>query len=896
MIPERRRRLVRNLLDAAAVATALIFIGSYFPSSLMLSPTTTNGGDMGTHFFPAAYLASELLPHGSVVGWCPGNYCGFPLFQFYFPLPFVLIALLSKLIPLTIAFKLITVLGIFLLPVTSYLSLRLMGTPFPGPALAALASLCFLFMEANSMWGGNIPSTLAGEFTYSIGLSLTVLFLGALRYSVRTGRGIAWTGLLEAFVGFAHGYTLLWAGFASLFELVAIRHWWRKLGTLIAIHGLAILLLGFWLVPLLAYSPWTTAYSHVWIIKSWQEVLPPILWPAAIVAVLTALIMGVVSVVRRQEFPRPLAHIWAATLIGGSFYFVANAFHVVDIRFLPFFQLGLCLCAAAGLGYVLASLPTPEIWPVVGALVIVPFAQSYVTFIPSWIRWNYSGFEAKGPWAAFHAVNEKVRGTYRDPRVVYEHAADHEAVGTVRAFENLPYFSGRSTLEGLYMQSSPTAPFVFYLQSEISRTGSCPFPEWGCGALNLARGVRHLRMMNVSQYIVRSAQVKALAAAEPGLEREAVIPPYEVYRVRDNDPRYAIPLTATPVLVETDRWKDVSYRWFKTAGPDDVVPVFVPKAEPGDAELFAGVTSALPATTPRKPLEPVPGMTEEMGTDRITIRGARPGHPVLIRISYHPRWKALTGEKVWLAGPSFMLVFPRGETVELVFGSGPPLTLGYTFTTIGWLLFLGAVLPIRRRLGAIAVELGRGIGDVPPLRPLVRFVRAGANLPATTRYAILAAGVAAYAGVMMVLAVGVRTSDESTLYLRGQAFYGAGKLNEALPFFEDVQRAAPLSMNAIHSAYFESIIHFRNGDFRRALERFESLLERFPEAPSAPEALYHVGICRARLGDPAGAKTAWEQTRERYPTTAWAKHAGDRLAEQRQQAAPPQPAPPQPQP
>ena len=60
-----------------------------------------------------------------------------------------------------------------------------------------------------------------------------------------------------------------------------------------------------------------------------------------------------------------------------------------------------------------------------------------------------------------------------------------------------------------------------------------------------------------------------------------------------------------------------------------------------------------------------------MGNDRITITGTKPGYPILVRISYHPRWQALTGEKVWIAGPTFMLVFPKGDRVELVFGDSP---------------------------------------------------------------------------------------------------------------------------------------------------------------------------------------------------------------------------------
>jgi len=108
---------LRTLLDAGAVVAALVFIGSYFPAAVMLTSTTTNGGDMGTHYYPAFFLRNVLLPHGSVIGWCPGNYAGYPLFQFYFPLPFILMAALSVATPFPVAFKLITQLGTFLLPV-----------------------------------------------------------------------------------------------------------------------------------------------------------------------------------------------------------------------------------------------------------------------------------------------------------------------------------------------------------------------------------------------------------------------------------------------------------------------------------------------------------------------------------------------------------------------------------------------------------------------------------------------------------------------------------------------------------------------------------------------------------------------------------------------------------
>src|SRR4029077_10752005 len=135
--------------------------------------------------------------------------------------------------------------------------------------------------------------------------------------------------------------------------------------------------------------------------REWREVLPPILWPAAIVTAVTSAVVAVVALVRRQPFPRPLGTLWASMLIALLFWQTSHSFHVVDIRFWPFIQLGLCLTAAAGLGYLFALLPLPEIWPAVGALAILPFVQSRVTFTPAWIVWNYSGFEKKVTWPAF---------------------------------------------------------------------------------------------------------------------------------------------------------------------------------------------------------------------------------------------------------------------------------------------------------------------------------------------------------------------------------------------------------------------------------------------------------------------------------------------------------------
>ena len=83
--------------------------------SLLLTNTTTTGGDTGAHIAMPKYLET-LLSHGHLTGWDPGWYDGFPLYTFYFTLPDLFIAVGGWIIPYDVAFKLGTILGSVLLP------------------------------------------------------------------------------------------------------------------------------------------------------------------------------------------------------------------------------------------------------------------------------------------------------------------------------------------------------------------------------------------------------------------------------------------------------------------------------------------------------------------------------------------------------------------------------------------------------------------------------------------------------------------------------------------------------------------------------------------------------------------------------------------------------------
>jgi hypothetical protein len=175
----------QRLLDAVGLTVVTLALLDILQPSLLLLPTITAGGDTPCHYPAAAWFQERLLPALRLHGWYPGAYLGHPLLLYYFPLPFLVMSALAPVTGLPVAFKLGTALGVFLLPLLVYVSFRLMKLPFPTPLLGAAAALVFLFVEDNPIWGGTIASTLAGEFSYTYGIGLAVLFFGACSW---------WTG------------------------------------------------------------------------------------------------------------------------------------------------------------------------------------------------------------------------------------------------------------------------------------------------------------------------------------------------------------------------------------------------------------------------------------------------------------------------------------------------------------------------------------------------------------------------------------------------------------------------------------------------------------------------------------------------------------------------------
>ncbi len=187
---------------------------------VLFNPNTATGGDMGAHVWTADFVGRKLVGQGRITGWSDDWFAGFPVLGFYFPFPFWIMTILNTFLPYNIAFKFVTVLGLIGMPLTGFGLGHFAGLKKPLPAFCSLAVVAFVMDQQYAIYGGNIKSTMAGEFSFALSLCLALLFLGLLSNVMRTGDKRASAGAVLAMTGLSHLLPTLWVGLAGTFIIL----------------------------------------------------------------------------------------------------------------------------------------------------------------------------------------------------------------------------------------------------------------------------------------------------------------------------------------------------------------------------------------------------------------------------------------------------------------------------------------------------------------------------------------------------------------------------------------------------------------------------------------------------------------------------------------------------
>lgn len=606
-------------LGLAVAVAACLYVAAQLHPGLWFRDTTPNGGDLGAHVWWPDFLRDHWFGSGRLAGWAPDWYAGFPAGQFYFPVPALLIALLDLVgLPYNVAFKLVSMSGPVLLPLAAYWFARGLRFPWPAPPVFAVVAVRYLFeirrgveeagKESWTIYGGNLASTLAGEFSFTLALALSLFFLGALGRSLDRGRRLWLPAVLLALTVLSHIVVGAFAGIAAVVVWLARRPG-RTVLPALGIAGVGFLLTTIWTLPLLATQDFTQSMRYEKVLHYVKQLDHPVwVWMLAGAAVVAA-----------GWWRRVSTAVLVSLAVGFALLFrYWPEHHVWNTRFLPFYWLAVMLLAGMGVvelarfaGMLLVGVadwihvpersqggaddrapigngsavlppdPEPEIEPEpepdadaagrrtlarsVATVVVVAVAMVWSVwwvhghryFVPGWAKWNYEGYEAKAAYPEYRDIIEAMR-ELPPGRAMWEPSGDIDKYGTTLALMLLPYWTdGRiGSMEGIYFESSATTAYHFLAVSRLAAAPSNPVRGLVYGTTaEFDQGVRQMQMLGVRYFMAQSDDVKARADAHPDLRLVADVPDsdgqppsgWKIYEVADSP--VVEPLATSPVVV-----------------------------------------------------------------------------------------------------------------------------------------------------------------------------------------------------------------------------------------------------------------------------------------------------------------------------------------------------------
>ncbi|MCG6988008.1 MAG: glycosyltransferase [Gemmatimonadetes bacterium] len=539
----------------AALACAVAILALLHPR-LLLTDTTPAGYDLSGHVYPLWVAVQRLLHTGRTHGWSDGWFAGFPLFYFYFPLPAYVAAALTPLLGFAPAFKVMSVCGVAAFPLTAYWLLREMRMGEAATATATVVASGFLFTRYVDL-GGNIPSTMGGEFAYGLSLSLSLAYVAALLRAVRRPRDRVAMGLAAVFLAataLSHTLTTVAVvlGVAPL-----LLHRRGRVPVLVS-WALGFLLTAFWSVPFVVRSglmwapfPGTT--------PTWPRVLP------LTVAVVAPFALAGFWVMRHSRAAMTIAWLGLVSLLAAAV--PQRAF--LALRFLPYWYLALFLFAGVAAGLLVeAALRRRSAARMAAAvfLIVIPLhGLLRVGYLHGWAGTEYGGLERGPTWPVLSRLAGELR---RLPpgRVYWEDDARlFSRLGSRHILTLIPYWApGHDALGGLWVESSPTSATVAALHREIAGAGGVA----GDGALWPAI-VSRMSSLGVRYFIaVHPESVAALSTlpgvrlvgssgplmlfeipAAPLVQAPAGMPPARAIRISDTEIRFHADTLGVPYRI-----------------------------------------------------------------------------------------------------------------------------------------------------------------------------------------------------------------------------------------------------------------------------------------------------------------------------------------------------------
>jgi len=260
-----------------------------------------------------------------------------------------------------------------------------------------------------------------------------------------------------------------------------------------------------------------------------------------------------------------------------------------------------------------------------------------------------------------------------------EYRPEYDKFGTPRIFENTPIFANQPTFEGLLTESAISNYFHFINQTETTKKPSAAIAGFEYPPFNFENGVKHLKLFGAKYFVAYTPEIKELA--NKYLKKLVDKGEFSVYSVSDSN--LVVSLNQIELEPKVKKWIDQSIEWYKKMDFSKPIVFYKNKKELRELEEIAKNTFLEEC-----PLAEITKITN----DSLSFNTQCLNQPHLIKISYFPGWQVKGAYGPYLISPSFMMVIPFQNEVNLRYFYNTWDILGLVITVISLIVLALIIL------------------------------------------------------------------------------------------------------------------------------------------------------------------------------------------------------------
>ena len=690
---------------------------------LILLNTLPTGGDMGAHIVPTKFFVEELFYNFKISGWSNDWFAGYPAYYFYFPLPPSIVAILNLVLPFNISFKIMVLIALVLLVISieKLINFKIGTLSYIGFA----GGLLYLLTESFTIFGGNLASSLAGQysFTYSLAfanLSIYYIRNNLIKHSVIRGSLLLGLSLLSHIIPF-----LIYSPIFLIYFLSSKSINPEKLIGLLIFLFLTLrfsisLFLNLEFTTNMTYSPYTKI----------KDLIKPDILPFAI-AIFSYAIFTSGRNLKNIFLSTEMYLVFASTLL----FFYGPEGTLWNGRLVPFFNLGLIILFFkifeektdlliekikqkylivlfyliftsffifnyvqkwqeryaitvyfVALIILLSFMITIYIPKYGLGITLIALVLSSVNFLPHWLNWNFTGYDQKDDWSditnLYSGLNQLEPG-----RIMWEPNSDLNKYGTPMVLMTIPMFTNHESIEGLYFDSSITTPFHFVTVSGLAESPSNPVGGLSYINGDFDKGVRYMKELGIDYFISYTESITDKAISSNELENLFQSSPFTVFKVNSN--KVEVIESELISFTQPNLFNRISNSIFKRQEIDSFFVLSMKEFKLDNKKrIIEGISSG-----EIQNLNNISHIESEIDNikisdTKITFQTKHPNRLHIVKVSYFPNWKIKNGLGPYRISPSFMAVIPHTNDVEIVFKNTPIENAVSLFSVIAFLFFI----------------------------------------------------------------------------------------------------------------------------------------------------------------------------------------------------------------